>query len=94
MFRQLRPKELIHEKGNLSVSTLRALRSILPTSCVWTSLNAKGEFLSADKTLAALGEFFPEMEDAEDAEGGGMPEAVRAEMGNELVMQALGGLIS
>lgn len=96
MFRQLRPKELIHEKGNLSISTLRSLRSILPSSCVWTALKAKGEFLSRDKTLAALDEFFPAPEDGgvDGEAASSYPETIEANMDNELVMESLGGLIS
>ncbi|KAI9438563.1 DNA mismatch repair protein Msh6 [Lactarius indigo] len=39
LVRQLRPKEIIFTKGNLSVATTRLLKVILPGGCLWTSLH-------------------------------------------------------
>ena len=50
LIRQLKPKEIIHEKANLSVSTLRMLRSSLSVDCQWTALKAGTEFLRPEDT--------------------------------------------
>jgi DNA mismatch repair protein MSH6 len=95
MFRQLQPKELIHEKGNLEVNTLRTLRSVLPSSCVWSSLRSS-EFLAPEQTLERLGEYFAApATDGEDSKmSGPLPGVLEGFKDNELVLRALGGLLS
>ncbi|KAL7412649.1 muts domain V-domain-containing protein [Mrakia frigida] len=96
MFRQLRPKEIVYEKGNLSVPTMRALRSMLPSSCVWVPIKSFG---APQDTLDALAEFFPSPADAIVVDGvdgdlSRYPEAIRSSMDQPLVLSSLGGIIS
>ena len=119
MFRQLRPKEIVHEKAscisllshplarmltlcssvvssrqsNLSVPTLRALRTILPSSCAWVPIKSFG---SPEETLQVLDEFFPVPSDAIDVDGDASryPPAIQSAMDQPLVLSSLGGLIS
>lgn len=93
MFRQLQPKELIHEKGNLSIGTLRTLKTVLPSVCVWSSLRAS-EFLSAQETLGRLGDFFAGEDVSERKVEEGLPAVIEGFKDNELVLQTLGGLMS
>lgn len=95
MFRQLQPKELIHEKGNLEVNTLRTLRSVLPSSCVWSSLRPS-EFLAPEQTLERLSDYFAAPgADGEDAQmAGPLPGVLEGFKENDLVLRALGGLLS
>ncbi|CCL98235.1 uncharacterized protein FIBRA_00229 [Fibroporia radiculosa] len=65
MMRQLRPKEIIFTKGNLSVSTTRLLKVILPGNCLWTSLR-ESEGLAYEKTLKELTRLFPADDDNAD----------------------------
>ncbi|EJT46755.1 DNA mismatch repair-related protein [Trichosporon asahii var. asahii CBS 2479] len=84
MFRQIRPKELVFAKGNLSVVTMRLLRNILPPSTLWQSFKEGKEFLDVDDTIAALKEYFPE---------GELPAAITAMTENHLAVEAVGGLL-
>ncbi|KAG8916636.1 DNA mismatch repair protein msh6 [Tulasnella sp. 408] len=95
MMRQLRPKELVHTKGNLSVATIRLLKNILPASCLWTVLR-ETEGYDYDGTLKALEEMFPaEDENAmeEDIFSGSIPEGIRQMMGSRVAMEAIGAMI-
>lgn len=88
MFRQIRPKELVFAKGNLSVQTTRLLRTILPSSTLWQSFKVDKEFLSQEETVVALNEIF--------APGGGeaeLPEAITSMLDKPLAMEALGGMV-
>ena len=49
-----RPREIIHEKGNLSTSTLRVMKNVLDLRCQWTSLKPSSEFLEPDSALVAI----------------------------------------
>ncbi len=89
MFRQIRPKELVFAKGNLSVPTTRLLRNILPSSTLWQSFKLGKEFMSKEDTVDALHEIFAS-EDSTDAE---LPEAIAGMMDQPLAMEALGGMI-
>jgi DNA mismatch repair protein MSH6 len=96
LIRQLKPKELIHEKGNLSVSTLRLLRSCLSVECQWTALKPGTEFLREDDTKAELRKLFGKAsEDADDeaAADAAVPANVRAMYDKPVAMSALGGMI-
>ncbi|KLT40648.1 putative mismatch repair-related protein [Cutaneotrichosporon oleaginosum] len=89
MFRQIRPKELVFAKGNLSVPTTRLLRNILPASTLWQSFKLGKEFMSKEDAVEALREIF-------SSDGSGdpeLPEAITAMMDQPLAMEALGGMI-
>lgn len=98
LIRQLKPKELIHEKGNLSVSTLRLLRSCLSIDCQWTALKAGTEFLREEDTKVELRKLFAgtapdSMQADEDDEDGLVPESIRVMYNKPVAMSALGGMI-
>ncbi|CAE6431730.1 unnamed protein product [Rhizoctonia solani] len=96
--RQIRPKELVYSKGNLSVATTRLLKVLLPSNCLWTPLS-KSEGLSYDTTLDELKALYPPEPDAEDGMeddnswSSGVPEAIRSFIGNEIAIESLGSLI-
>ncbi|OCH88410.1 DNA mismatch repair protein Msh6 [Obba rivulosa] len=98
MMRQLRPKELIFTKGNLSVSTTRLLKAILPGSCLWTSLR-ETEGLTYDKTLEKLNVLYPSEEDDIEMNDNprhlnrAVPEAIRDMAGHKSAVEALGAMI-
>jgi len=83
----------VRTQGNLSLSTNRLLKVILPGTCTWTSLRSV-EGYDYRTTLKELENVYPLAE-----EGGGddpyvnMPEAVRSMIGDEIVIQALGSMI-
>ncbi|CED82378.1 Mismatch repair ATPase MSH6 (MutS family) [Phaffia rhodozyma] len=93
MFRQLRPKELIHEKGNLSVSTLRTLRSIISSSCAWTAMKPQTDFTSAANTLDILSDFFALQSEGSDKQAV-LPEVIEKFREEPLAIESLGGLVS
>ncbi|TXT07396.1 hypothetical protein VHUM_03116 [Vanrija humicola] len=87
MFRQIRPKELVHCQGNLSVSTTRLLRNILPASTAWQSFK-EAQTGTADDTLSSLDTIFnPDGGDAE------LPEAITTMTDKPLAMEALGIMV-
>jgi DNA mismatch repair protein MSH6 len=97
LIRQLKPKELIHQKGNLSVATLRMLRNILSIDCQWTALKEGSQFLSAEGTRDNLKELFkpPDTgreDDEMDAEDR-VPDAIKTMYDKPIAMEALGGMI-
>ncbi|KAG1823365.1 muts domain V-domain-containing protein [Suillus subaureus] len=99
MMRQLRPKEVIFTKGNLSVQTTRLLKSILPGSCLWTSLRDVEGF-TYPQTINELNSMFSEAntegEDAmdEDAElSSAVPQCIRDMASYRAAMEALGALM-
>ena len=114
LLRQLRPKEVIFTKvwrplfidvgvlndlqGNLSVSTSRLLKAILPGSCLWTSLR-DSEGLTYNQTLKELKKLFPatdeddELPDAAHGLSTAVPEAIRDLAGQQSAMEALGSMI-
>ncbi|GMK58904.1 hypothetical protein CspeluHIS016_0603460 [Cutaneotrichosporon spelunceum] len=89
MFRQIRPKELVFARGNLSVPTTRLLRNILPSSTLWQSFKLDKEFMSRDDTVEALHEIFS----SDDCPEPELPEAITTMMDQPLPMEALGGMI-
>ncbi|SCV67515.1 BQ2448_5126 [Microbotryum intermedium] len=106
LIRQLKPKEVIHEKGNLTVSTLRLLRSCLSIDTQWTALKAGTEFKRADDTRKSLVKLFKQAKDAnsadddidveataEEDEAALVPESIRSMYDKPLAMSALGGMI-
>ncbi|WVQ64535.1 uncharacterized protein L199_002702 [Kwoniella botswanensis] len=93
MFRQIRPRELVYAKGNLSVNTTRMLRNILPSSTQWQSFKDGKEFCSAQETLEQLSEFFAVDEEGLAAGKAPLPDAIRQYQENRVAMEALGGLL-
>ncbi|THH18729.1 hypothetical protein EW146_g2311 [Bondarzewia mesenterica] len=94
LMRQLRPKEILFTKGNLSVSTTRLLKSVLPASCLWTSLR-EVEGFGYKKTLDELKVLYPvddgEMDDNDEL--GGVPDAIRSMVGCRSAIEALGAMM-
>lgn len=97
LIRQLKPKEIIHEKGNLSVSTLRMLRNTLSIECTWTALKPGTQFLRPEDTVQELKKLFKKKGEAGmevDGEEGDVPEAIVKMYDKPIAMTALGGMIS
>lgn len=97
LIRQLKPKEIIHEKGNLSVSTLRMLRNTLSIECTWTALKPGTQFLRPEDTVQELKKLFKKKGGAGmevDGEEGDVPEAIVKMYDKPIAMTALGGMIS
>ena len=104
MLRQLRPKEVLHEKGNLSTITLRVMRSVLPQDCQWTPLKPETEFLSPEDALDAVKALLrtdkkaPTEDEEDDAEMADqtavqLPAAIEQLKDNAQAMSALGGMV-
>ncbi|KAI6043995.1 muts domain V-domain-containing protein [Pisolithus marmoratus] len=96
LFRQLRPKEVIFTKGNLSVATTRLLKAILPSACLWTSLRDV-EGYTFEQTVKELNELFSE--DAEDDRmsadselSSSVPQSIRDMVGCKTAIEALGAM--
>lgn len=84
-------------KGNLSVSTTRLLKAILPGNCLWTSLR-ESEGLSFDKTIKELKSLYPADDADEDMDGvfglsNAVPEAIRIMVASRSAVEALGAMI-
>ncbi|KDQ58666.1 hypothetical protein JAAARDRAFT_193200 [Jaapia argillacea MUCL 33604] len=102
MIRQLRPKEVVVTKDNLSVHTTRLLKSILPASCLWTTLREREGF-GYDKTLKEVKQLYAHSEDVEameededngeDGLGANVPEAIRSMADSRNAIEALGAMI-
>lgn len=96
LIRQLKPKEIIHEKGNLSVSTLRMLRNTLSLDCQWTALKPGTQFLRAEDTVDELKKLFKKKDDSmevDDDEEAAIPDAIKKMYDKPVAMAALGGMI-
>lgn len=93
LFRQLRPKEVIFTKGNLSVSTTRLLKATLPSACLWTSLR-EVEGYTFEQTIQELNSMFTSGADEamhEDGElSASVPQSIRDMAGYRTAMEALG----
>ncbi|KIK54062.1 hypothetical protein GYMLUDRAFT_49011 [Collybiopsis luxurians FD-317 M1] len=107
MIRQMKPKEMVFMKGNLSVSTTRLLKSILPAACLWTGLR-QVEGLGYEATLEDLKKRFPadseEMHVDAGANGEGegesnnllpesVPKPIRDMADSKPAIEALGSMI-
>ncbi|KAI0266519.1 muts domain V-domain-containing protein [Gloeopeniophorella convolvens] len=95
LIRQLRPKEIVFTKGNLSVSTTRLLKSILPGSCLWTSLRDVEGF-GYDKTLKELKVLYAaggESDVMDDDDYSDIPTAIRDMIGYKSAVEALGSMM-
>lgn len=102
--RQHKPRELICEKGNLSVPTLRLLRACVGPACTWNYLKPEIEFLNADDARKGLEELFKDAAVAaakgddgdvdEDVDVSDMiPEDVKQLYDNAEAMSAIGGML-
>ncbi|KAG8825170.1 DNA mismatch repair protein msh6 [Serendipita sp. 401] len=90
LLRQLRPKELILSKGNLSVSTNRLLKIVLPGTCTTTSLRSV-EGYDYHTTLEELKKLYPSGDDDESLTN--IPETIQSMIGDETTIIALGAMI-
>ncbi|KZT62465.1 DNA mismatch repair protein Msh6 [Calocera cornea HHB12733] len=99
LLRQLRPKELVHCADNLSIETVRLLKTVLPGSCLWTTLKPRLESWTYERTLEELAKLYPPADGDPDAvviEGrdlSGVPPAIRVVAGEVTATEALGGMI-
>ncbi|KXN86517.1 DNA mismatch repair protein msh6 [Leucoagaricus sp. SymC.cos] len=96
LMRQIRPKELLITKGNLTVSTTRMLKNILPSNCLWTTLRTVEGF-NHDQTLEQLKILFPPNDDEDmDSDGSlpsSVPESIREMLPYPKAIEALGNMI-
>ncbi|GAA5881916.1 hypothetical protein JCM16303_003463 [Sporobolomyces ruberrimus] len=101
LIRQLKPKEIIHQKGNLSVSTLRLLRNCLGIDTQWTALKEGKEFLRADdareeviKLFKAAAKGKEASEDHDEVDDDSLvPADIRKMYDKPVAMSALGGMV-
>ncbi|KAK5952604.1 DNA mismatch repair protein msh6 [Knufia fluminis] len=82
---QTRPRELLLEKGGLSVKTLRILRNNTGPTTIWNYLKPGKEFWEAHITVKEIeaSEYFPDI----------WPNVLEESKDSELLMSALGALI-
>ncbi|KAH8829749.1 muts domain V-domain-containing protein [Flagelloscypha sp. PMI_526] len=100
LMRQIRPKEFIHTKGQLSVTTMRLLKAVLPPTCMWTNLR-EVEGFAYKQTLQELRTIYNEAETGEammdDEDGSGLPssvpESIRQMASSETAIEALGSML-
>ncbi|KAI0031342.1 muts domain V-domain-containing protein [Vararia minispora EC-137] len=97
MMRQLRPKEIIFTKGNLSPSTTRLLKVVLPDTCLWTSLRDVEGF-NYDQALKELEKLYVggkarEDEDMDREDMSHIPEAIRDLLGSKNAIESLGAMM-
>ena len=91
-------KHLSSLQGNLSVSTTRLLKAILPGDCLWTSLR-ESEGINFEETLKELHVMYPAGDDDNDVEDNmhglpsSVPEAIRSMSSSKAAMEALGSMI-
>ncbi|WFD00566.1 DNA mismatch repair protein msh6 [Malassezia yamatoensis] len=62
LLRSLRVREVLLEKGALSMPTLRLIRNVIPANCQITMLKPNTEFLTPEATQARLQSLFPTQE--------------------------------
>lgn len=93
---QTRPRELLLEKSHVSTKTLRVLKNNTSPTTIWTYLKTTTEFWDADTTRRELGcgNYFGSDEEGEDAKEGVWPEVLQEYKDNDLMMSAVGGLVS
>ena len=89
---QIRPGELLLEKGCISSKALRMLKNNTPPTTIWNYLKPDKEFLPAERTRMKIdGEgYFDKNEDSIDT----WPATLREAKDKELVFSALGALIT
>ncbi|KAL6876927.1 DNA repair protein [Trichoderma novae-zelandiae] len=89
---QIGPRELLLEKSGLSTKSLRILKNNTSPTTIWTHLKPGTEFWDADTSRRELtcGKYFVKEEGDEEI----WPEALQELKDNDLVMSAIGGLVS
>ena len=89
---QIGPRELVLEKSHLSTKALRILKNNTSPTTIWTQLKSGSEFWDADRARRELksGEYFIDNEAGEES----WPKALQQFDDNEVVMSAVGGLVS
>ncbi|KAK0501656.1 muts domain V-domain-containing protein [Armillaria luteobubalina] len=97
LMRQIRPKEMLFTKGQLSVSTTRLLKAVLPAACLWTSLR-EVEGFDYEDTIKELASLYPadkgDMdEDDDNALPRAVPQPIREMAGSKPPIEALGAMI-
>ncbi|SMR42250.1 unnamed protein product [Zymoseptoria tritici ST99CH_1E4] len=89
---QIRPGEILLEKGCVSAKALRILKNNTPVTTIWNHLKPDKEFLTADKTRMKInGEGY--FEKSEDEAADAWPKALREASEKEVAFPALGALI-
>ncbi|GAB7338246.1 hypothetical protein MBLNU457_4576t1 [Dothideomycetes sp. NU457] len=89
---QIRPGEILLEKGCISKKALRIIKNNTAPTTIWNYLKPEKEFLSADKTALRInGENY--YEPAEGDSGDGWPVVLREARNKENVFSAMGALI-
>ncbi|TFK38050.1 DNA mismatch repair protein msh6 [Crucibulum laeve] len=100
LMRQVRAKELVFKKGNLSVPTTRLLKSILPAACLWTSLRSVEGF-TYSSTLEELKSLYKADEDEDMMDGDEadsllpttVPSSIREMASSKEAIESLGSMI-
>lgn len=82
---RFRPKEIVHEKGTLSIATMRVLKNNASADCTWTALKPD-EFLNPVECLSRLTEVFGDAHKK-------LPPAISSFQSKPETMMALGGLV-
>ena len=81
-------------QGNLSVSTDRLLRNILPSNVLRQSFQDGKEFFNVKDTLKRLGQLFATEEDDPSTTGKALlPPAIESMLDTPLALEALGGML-
>lgn len=90
---QIGPRELLIEKSQLSTKALRILKNNTSPTTIWTHLKPGTEFWDADTSRRELkcGNYFSADETDED---GAWPEVLQEYKSDDLVMSAVGALVS
>ena len=88
---QTGPRELLLEKSKVSSKAMRILKNSVSPTTIWTHLKSGTEFWDADRTHRELNtEKYFANEDGDDM----WPEMLLKHKENDLIMSALGGLVS
>ncbi|KAL7268971.1 DNA mismatch repair protein msh6 [Rhizina undulata] len=89
---QIRPKELILEKGMISTRATRILKNNTSLNAIWNKLKPEKEFWEADTTVRELmtNNYF-QLENSDDSNN--WPEVLRESKDKEMVMSAFGALL-
>ncbi|KID77648.1 DNA mismatch repair protein msh6 [Metarhizium brunneum] len=89
---QIGPRELLIEKSHLSTRALRILKNNTSPTTIWTHLKPGTEFWDADTSRRELkcGNYFTTQESEDDV----WPEVLQQYKDDDLVMSAVGALVS
>ncbi|KAG6009191.1 hypothetical protein E4U21_003044 [Claviceps maximensis] len=94
---QIGPRELLLEKSHLSTKALRILKNNTSPTTIWTHLKPGTEFWDADTSRRELkcGNYFAASTAANDgSDDGSWPEVLQQFQDDDLVMSAMGALLS